>query len=147
MTLASHHHSSRQRQFVLRALTALGLWPFLALYAALVLGIVPRTLLGWALFLTVGPVLALVGEVTVEGLARRVGSFPPIRQTADWLERRTAGRTVSVLRVCFLLVILLSSIVILGGAVIFIAGLARQWPPLDRAFLAAEHFLARHFWP
>src|SRR5574342_910669 len=89
MTLASHHHSSPQRQFVLRAFTALGLWPLLALYAALVLGIVPRTLLGWALFLTVGPVLALVGEVTVEGLARRVGSLPPIRQTADWLARRT----------------------------------------------------------
>ena len=147
MTYASHQHTSSRRQIALRALTALGIWPLLGLYTALVLGVVPRTIIGWILFLTAGPILVLVGEGSVEALARWAGSLPPIRQTTEWLERRTADRTVSILRISFLLVILLSSILVLGGVVILLSSLARQWPPLDHAFLATKDFLARHFWP
>jgi len=126
---------------------ALGIWGVLVVYSMVVLGVVPRTFIGWALFLLAGPLLVLVGEIAVAALFRWVEVFPPGRAVAAWLQRRTGHRTVSPLRISVLLASFLALLTLCGGILLPILTLARRWPVADHALSEASRFLGAQFWP
>ena len=130
-----------------RLLQALGIWGVVAVYAMLVLWIVPRTVVGWAVFLVLGPLVVLVGELVVVAIFDKLAALRPVRELSSWVTRRTGHRRFSVLRVLVMLVSVLTLGAVLLGGLILIVGLARRWPPLDRAFEFAAAFLETHFWP
>lgn len=87
----------------------LAIWLLLAwLLLALVSGYVlwafqPQGPTKWALFLVAGPPLYLLLTGVGELLGKAYARFPGIRQGNELIDRRTAGRSLSMLRVLWYL--------------------------------------------
>jgi hypothetical protein len=76
-------------------------WMFLLAMTVFWFGVFPRTGLGWLLFLLVGPILTALGEVLVETLSEALSRTPGVRALNDWVEKRTAAQSFSLLRIAY----------------------------------------------
>ncbi len=126
---------------------ALGVWAILIVYSMVALGVVPRTFIGWVLFLVAGPLLVLAGEIAVAAIFSWVEVIPPGRAAAAWLERRTGRRTISPLRISVLLAGFLALLTLCGGLLYAFLALAHRWPVADQALTETSRFLREQFWP
>ena len=128
-------------------LGALGLWAILVIYAILLFGVLPRTLIGWTLFLLAGPLLALLGEIAAGALYHGLVTLAPVQALGNWIARRTAGRTISPLRIGVVLAGFVALFMLCWGILFVLLGLVRRWPAAGHALAEASRFLGAQFWP
>lgn len=119
----------------------------LAMYTALVFTFLlyastwPRTALGWALVITLGLVMLLIGDAVVR-LTLRGAAWAGLGHLHAWAERRTAGRDISWLRIT----LLVGEVLLFVGLVAGVWGLlSRQYPALAVSTEKADRFIQQHF--
>ena len=87
-----------------KALLVSGAWLVLCVVAMFEFWIWPRTVVGWALCIAMGPVAYVAGVVAVELTMSLLHRLPWVRRPSEWVERRTAQKHFSWLRVGYALV-------------------------------------------
>jgi len=77
------------------------IWVGLALLVLLYTGFtsIPRTIVGWALFLFFAPVAYIAMEGAFWLVSAGLRNFPPARRFAEWVGQRTAGEELSLERI------------------------------------------------
>lgn len=102
-------------------------------------GVYPRTLTGWVLFIGFAPVLFLVGEIAGEGAVAALSRAPGIRQIKAAVERATADRRFSWVRVAVALFAALGLSALAVAAFLGLRGFVGE------AFQPFGEFLRLHF--
>ena len=95
---------SRRPKMVAQILVVACVWLMLCAIAMFELGLWPRTVVGWALCLAFGPVAYLTGMLALELAMNVLRDVPWVRRSSDWVERRTAQKRFSWLRIGYALV-------------------------------------------
>jgi hypothetical protein len=114
-------------------------WLLFCVIAAFELGLWPRTAVGWALTLGLGPIAYFVFALAVELGMRMVQRVPWVSRSRDWVERRTVRKRFSWLRVGYLLAGYLCVLL-----VVLASWLYSESHPGQKAG-RLEQFIARHF--
>src|SRR4029077_1571797 len=99
----------------------------------------PRTVVGWALCVALGPVAYLAGLAAVELAMRLFHRLPWVARSSEWVEQRTAQRRFSWLRIGYALVGPLCLLVV--GLILWAYEESRPAQQPSQV----KQFIARHF--
>jgi hypothetical protein len=112
--------SDRLMRTIPRYLTLLAVWLVLAAIANVEFGVRPRSSLGWAALIILGPLAWITIEAIGEGIGELFGRVTGLNNIRERIARKTRGRSFSGLRFGWLLFeILLFLCVILGVGILF----------------------------
>ena|SRR5437762_3544468 len=128
----------RRTSVVLNVMLVVFAWLAVCAIAAFEFGLWPRTLVGWAVIVGVGPLAWIAAQAAGELAIRLVFRLPWLRRSSDWVERRTQRQQFSMLRVGFALL----------GGVALLAVVVLLWvydESLPGIPGAVKQFVARHF--
>ena len=114
-------------------------WLVLCVIAMFELGLWPRTKVGWALTVGLGPVAYLTATLAAEFAMKILQRLPWARRSRDWVERRTSRKRFSWLRVGYALVGCLS--IFLVALALWVYDESRP----DHEPGPIKQFIARHF--
>jgi len=123
---------------VLNVMLVVCAWLAVCAIAAFEFGLWPRTLVGWAVMVGVGPLAWIAAQAAGELAIRLAFRLPWLRRSSDWVERRTQEQQFSMLRVGFALL----------GGVALLAVVLVLWvydESLPGIPGAVKQFVARHF--
>ena len=130
---------SRGPKVVAQVLVVACVWLMLCAIAMFELGLWPRTAVAWALCVALGPVAYLTGVLALEFAMNVLRGVPWVRRSSDWVERRTAQKRFSWLRIGYALLGPLCLLVV--GLMLWVYGESRpQHEPGP-----VKQFIARHF--
>lgn len=121
-------------------ITGVGLlWGLGGVLCVVTTGVYPKTRLGWGLFIGLAPVLFVCGEIVGEGAVAALLATPGIRQVKVSVERATADRRFSWIRVAVVLFATLGLFALVFGALLALRGVVGE------AFRPVGEFLRMHF--
>ena len=106
-------------------LAFLGIWITFAFLGFLMFWIWPRTILGWILVFTVGPIVFVAFEVIGEAWARALGNIPYLRHTRERIEQTSRHESFSSKRIAYRFIELVLFLAVTAGAIyltLFILG-------------------------
>ena len=98
---------SKINQFVVKLLLFTLIWSLVSLlflgYLWIRMGLYPRTSLGWLLALAFGPIVFVLFKFFIKLYAECVGRIPFIKKLRDDIDKKTEKKTISGVRITYLL--------------------------------------------
>lgn len=136
-TIRRHPALYRRRRSFDVPVTIFVVWIGVALTTMLKTWLWPRTFVGLLLAFTALP----AAGIAIQGLAEAAAGSAPFERLHAWLEHRTRGQRISVLRI----VVCLAECLVFGGILLaLVFGIARL---TGVQISNLETFMDRHFWP